>query len=70
MTDATHFTAPTRTVGGRFDRLVNSLVKLAAFDRTRQDLVRLSQTDDAVLATRGVTREEAVRSIIGMRGIF
>jgi hypothetical protein len=55
MTDATHFTAPAPSLSSRFERFITSLAKFAAFDRTRQDLVRLSEADDAALAARGLT---------------
>ena len=70
MSDATQFSAPTRHMSGLSDRFLASLVKLAAFDRTRQELLRLSRTDDAALAARGVTRDAVLRSIIGGRGMF
>ncbi|MGS4945449.1 hypothetical protein ACVDG3_08210 [Meridianimarinicoccus sp. RP-17] len=70
MTDATHFPVPTRSLSSRLDRVFTSFVKIAAFDRTRQDLVRLSETDDSALAARGLSREAAVRNIIGGRGMF
>jgi hypothetical protein len=57
-------------MGNRFDRFFATLVKYAAFDRTRQDLIRLSEIDDSTLAARGLSREAAVRNIIGARGIF
>lgn len=70
MTDATHFSTPTRSLSSRLDRFFASFVTFAAFDRTRQDLVRLSETSDADLAARGLSRATAVRNIIGSRAMF
>lgn len=70
MTDATHFPAPTQTLRGRLERAATALMKLAAFDRTRQDLYRLSQTTDADLAARGTTRDAVLRTIVSGRGMF
>ena len=70
MTDATHFPAPPPDLRSRFDRLFAHVVRIAAFDRTRQELVRLGRMDDADLGARGTTRDAALRRIIGGRGMF
>jgi len=69
MADATHFSPRRPELAGWLDRLFAAILRLGAFDHTRRELCRLSETDDATLAARGVTRDALVRRILAGRGM-
>ncbi len=68
MTDATHVPAGSHALSNRLGRLFTAFARLGTFDQTRRALCHLSETDDATLAARGVTREALVRRILAGRG--
>jgi len=70
MADTTHIPHAGQSPEPILSRMFHGLTKLALMEPTRASLSRLSQISDADLASSGLTRHDAVRKILGARGLF
>jgi|AACY02.12.fsa_nt_gi hypothetical protein len=64
-TVTTTHAVPMAERGAVFARMIEWMVRIGEADPRRRALAQLSQTSDAELAARGLTRAEATRRILG-----